>query len=81
MFHVGYIITVPLSYLTNYWAKKRMLETGETFIEASNVKPSMRVFEGVLRVAILLIWMDIVRKKLPMLIFGTLNLQPYPGVV
>ena len=28
MFHLGYIITVPLSYLTNYWRKKRVLRTG-----------------------------------------------------
>ena len=81
MFHVGYIITVPLSYLNNYWSKKRMLKTGEIFIETTNVKLTMRVFEGALRAGILLIWMDIVRKKLPILIFGTLNLQPYPGMV
>ena len=29
MFHLGYIITVPLSYLTNYWSKRRVLRTGE----------------------------------------------------
>ena len=81
MFHAGYVVTVPLSYLINYWNKKRMLKTGEKSIEASDVKPTMRVFEMALRTGILLIWMDLVRKKFPMLIFGTLNLQPYPGLV
>ena len=82
IFHAGYIITVPMSYLNNYWSKNRMLKTGENYIETSSIKPAMKVLEGVLRTGIFLyIGMDLIRKKLPMMIFGTLNLQPYPGFI
>ena len=70
-----------MSYLTNYWSKKRVLRTGEVQIEACDVKLTVRVLEGALRTGILLFWMELVRKKFPMLIFGTLNLQPYAGMV
>ena len=78
--HTGFVVMLPANYLMNYFKHKRWAETGVAPIETSEVKRKAYWIEVLAKIAIFAT-VNFCLKKAPILIYGTSNIEPYPGFV
>ena len=77
--HTGYVGILPLLFHVNYLKHKRWAETGLPPIETSQVVGWKAYSIECVVKAIGFGIIQIATKKLPVIIYGTSNIEPYPG--
>ena len=79
--HTGLVVMMPAHFLFNYLKHKRWAETGVPPIETHHLTSKAYWIEVVAKAFGFLAMSFIVRDKGPKWIYGTSNIEPYPGFV
>lgn len=76
--HTGYVVMMPALFLMNYLKHRRWAKTGVPPIETPQVVRAAYWIEVITKVTAFAL-IDVLIKKTTVAIYGTTNIEPYPG--
>ena len=79
---VGYLTTLPAFYFFNYLKHRKWEKQGYRPADDQTLPGwGILICEAVIKIVLLMVADKIMTKKLPMMLFGTLDLEPYTELV